>query len=157
MRSGDGNQSIGRAAAILRALAAGSPRGSRLADVVAATRLSRSSAHRLLGAMARAGLVEHDPAAAVFHLGWDLFAFGAKAASRRGLIDLAEGALHRLVDRTGDTVFLSVRSGAESICVDRREGSFPIRTLTLAVGDHRPLGVGAGSSPACRTTRLTGS
>jgi len=145
MRTMDGNQSIERAAAILRALASGSPKGSRLADVVAATRLSRSTAHRLLVAMAGAGLVEYDAAAAVFHLGWDLFAFGAKAASRRGLIDLAEGAMQRLADRTSDTVFLSVRSNVEAICIDRREGSFPIRTLTLSVGDHRPLGVGAGS------------
>jgi DNA-binding IclR family transcriptional regulator len=31
------------------------------------------------------------------------------------------------------------------VCLDRREGSFPIKTLTLRVGDRRPLGVGAGS------------
>jgi len=155
MRTMVGNQSIERAAAILRALAGGNPNGCRLADVVAATRLSRSTAHRLLAAMIRAGLVEYDDTAASFHLGWDLFAFGAKAASRHGLIDLAEGAMQRLADRTSDTVFLSVRSNTEAICIDRREGSFPIRTLTLSVGDHRPLGVGAGSLAllACLTDR----
>jgi DNA-binding IclR family transcriptional regulator len=31
------------------------------------------------------------------------------------------------------------------VCVGRTLGEFPIRTLTLDVGDRRPLGVGAGS------------
>jgi DNA-binding IclR family transcriptional regulator len=32
-----------------------------------------------------------------------------------------------------------------AICIGRAVGRFPIRTLTLDVGDRRPLGVGAGS------------
>jgi DNA-binding IclR family transcriptional regulator len=138
------NQSIERATAILRAVAAGSPNGSRPSDIAAATGLSRSTTHRLLAAMVATGLIEQE-ATGLFHLGWDLFAFGTKAASRRGLVDLIQPILDRLAERTSDTVFLSVRSNAESLCIDRREGSFPIRTLTLSVGDRRPLGVGAGS------------
>jgi len=53
--------------------------------------------------------------------------------------------MDRLAQQTGDTVYLSVRSGDQSICVARRVGSFPIKTLTLEVGDARPLGLGAGS------------
>jgi len=37
-----------------------------------------------------------------------------------------------------------VRSGFDAVCMHRREGSFPIRTLVLEVGSRRPLGVGAG-------------
>ena len=58
-----------------------------------------------------ARLIEHEPDTARFHLGFDLFDFGTKAAATR--------------ERTGDTVFLSLRSGTEAVCVDRREGSFP--------------------------------
>ncbi len=139
------NQSIDRAASILRALADCDARGARLTDIAAAARLSRSTAHRLLTAMAHARLVEHDADTGLFHLGFDLFAFGTKAANRFGLVEMAQGALQRLAERTSDTVFLSLRSGTEAVCVDRREGSFPIRTLSLCVGDRRPLGVGAGS------------
>src|SRR6185436_15021685 len=46
---------------------------------------------------------------------------------------------------TADTVYLSVRLGDVAICLDRVEGAYPIRTLTLKVGDRRPLGIGAGS------------
>jgi DNA-binding IclR family transcriptional regulator len=51
--------------------------------------------------------------------------------------------LSRLAQETGDTAFLVLRSGADAVCVDRVEGSFPIRALTLDVGSCRPLGVGA--------------
>jgi DNA-binding IclR family transcriptional regulator len=31
------------------------------------------------------------------------------------------------------------------VCIDRHEGTFPIKTFTLEVGMRRPLGVGTGS------------
>jgi DNA-binding IclR family transcriptional regulator len=43
---------------------------------------------------------------------------------------------------TEDTVYLLLRSGFDAICIDRVEGSFPIRTVLLRVGGRRPLGVG---------------
>jgi DNA-binding IclR family transcriptional regulator len=50
----------------------------------------------------------------------------------------------RIAERTGDTVFLNVRSGPDVLCIDRKEGTFPIKTLIIEVGNRRPLGVGAG-------------
>ncbi|HZQ60400.1 MAG TPA: IclR family transcriptional regulator C-terminal domain-containing protein, partial [Casimicrobiaceae bacterium] len=46
---------------------------------------------------------------------------------------------------TGDSVFLVVRSGFDSVCIERIEGSYPITARTLDVGGRRPLGSGAGS------------
>ncbi|MGT2491213.1 IclR family transcriptional regulator domain-containing protein [Cupriavidus basilensis] len=40
---------------------------------------------------------------------------------------------------------LSVPSGWESVCLELRPGTFPIRANYLDVGSRRPLGVGAGS------------
>jgi DNA-binding IclR family transcriptional regulator len=51
----------------------------------------------------------------------------------------------RIAEATGDTVFLTQRSGLDAVCIDRREGTFPIKTFTLEVGVRRPLGVGTGS------------
>jgi DNA-binding IclR family transcriptional regulator len=51
----------------------------------------------------------------------------------------------RIAEATGDTVFLTQRSGLDSVCVDRQEGTFPIKTFTLEIGMRRPLGVGTGS------------
>lgn len=51
----------------------------------------------------------------------------------------------KLAEELGDTVYLTVRSGFDGICVERQEGSYPIRTCTVDVGRKRPLGIGAGS------------
>jgi DNA-binding IclR family transcriptional regulator len=139
------NQGIERTAAVLRALRKASRSGTRLTDIATATGLSKSTAHRLLNGLMQVGFVEHDEATGLFHLGFDLFVIGAAAANRHGIAEIARPSLVRLESRTGDTVFLSVRSGVEAICIDRVEGSFPIKALTLNVGDRRPLGVGAGS------------
>jgi DNA-binding IclR family transcriptional regulator len=49
----------------------------------------------------------------------------------------------RLCQSSEDTVYLAMRYGDEAVYLDRREGSYPIKTLTVAAGDRRPLGVGA--------------
>jgi DNA-binding IclR family transcriptional regulator len=46
--------------------------------------------------------------------------------------------------RTGDTSFLMVRSGFDSVCLDRQTGSYPVKAFTVDVGTRRPLGLGAG-------------
>jgi DNA-binding IclR family transcriptional regulator len=138
-------QSIERAAAILRSLAAGERGGRRLIDVTEETGLGKSTAHRILQTLVQVGLVEQDAESGMFYLGFGLLTLGATAADRHGLNELAGPSLLAIADRTGDTVYLSVRSGGHAVCVDRVSGAFPIKTLTLHPGDRRPLGVGAGS------------
>ncbi|MCG6121116.1 MAG: IclR family transcriptional regulator [Microvirga sp.] len=137
-------KTIGRAATVLRALSGGPPGGLRLSDVVERADLGKATVHRLLQALSDVGFVEFDDSDKVYRLGYALFALGAEAQAYN-IVALARPSLQRLAAATGDTVYLSVRDGDEVVCVDRRTGPFPIRTLTLDVGDRRPLGVGAGA------------
>jgi DNA-binding IclR family transcriptional regulator len=134
-------QTISRAAAVLRALARGT-NGRRLTDVAAETGLTKPTALRLLRALKGEGFAFIDTAGA-WRLGLGLVALGAAAADREGLRQLAADALARLAAKTEDTVFFSLREGAEIMCVDRHEGPYPIRTLLLGPGHRRPLGIGA--------------
>lgn len=140
-----GMQSLERATMTLRVVAAKGPSGAKLADVAEATGLSRSTAHRFLGALVQVGLLEQDESSATYFLGMELAHFGAIATNRFGLRDVAYASLARLTERTADTIYMSIRRDYESICIERFEGDYPIKTLTLDVGDRRPLGVGAGS------------
>ncbi|HEX7127064.1 MAG TPA: IclR family transcriptional regulator [Thermodesulfobacteriota bacterium] len=140
-----GAQSIRRAVAIMRAIAAAGTSGARLTDLAAEIGLHVATAHRLLGALAREGLVEQDPASKLYRFGPGLFSLSAAARRPLSIQEHFRSALVRLAEETEDTVYLSIRSGAEAICLARKEGAFPIRTLTLEVGSRRPLGVGAGS------------
>ena len=137
-------KTIGRVATVLQALADGAAAGMRLSDLCAATGFSKATMHRLIGALTEIDYVEYDEASRLYRLGYVLFALGG-AARRFHIVDLARPALMRLAAYTGDTVYLSLRNGDDALCVDRCTGSFPIRTLTLDIGDRRPLGIGAGS------------
>jgi DNA-binding IclR family transcriptional regulator len=127
----------------LRVLADRHRTGARLADVAAETGLSRSTAHRLLIALVGLGMAEQDRTSSAYFPGLVLLGLGAAAANRYNVAELAAPYSQRLADRTGDTVYVAVRSGNDAVCVDRVEGSFPIKILTWNVGDRRPMGVSA--------------
>jgi DNA-binding IclR family transcriptional regulator len=121
--------------------------GLRLKEAAQAVGLSTSTAHRILSA-----LVEHRmlrvvdmDGSRVYIPGSALYRLGQAAARHYSLVDLARPSMQRLAERTQDTVFLSVRDRNEAVCLERVVGDYPIKTLTLSVGDRRPLGVGAGS------------
>jgi DNA-binding IclR family transcriptional regulator len=134
-------QTIARASALLRALAR-RPAGSRLTDLSEDTRLPKATALRLLRALASEDLAHWDETGH-WRLGLGLVGLSSAASNRDGLREAAQFSLVALAEKTGDTIFLSLRDGHEIVCLDRREGAFPIKTLMLSPGDRRPLGVGA--------------
>lgn len=145
-RSGKGeHRNIERVTAIMDALSTASARGLRLTDVVEATGLGKTTAHRILGGLVDNGLAEQDAESGRFFVGLKMLAWASAAKNRFSFARLAEPVLERISRRTKDTIYLVLRVGDEIVCLDGREGSFPIRALTLNIGDRRPLGIGAGS------------
>lgn len=139
-----GTQTIQRASLLMRLLASRSRGGLRLADVVRDSGLEHPTAHRILKGLMAEGLIVQDAGTRRYLLGPLVYELGLAAAPQFSLPDICRPSLQRIAERTGDTVFLTARSGNDSVCIDRREGSFPIKTFTLDVGARRPLGAGAG-------------
>lgn len=137
------SSAIQKVCRVLRALS--EPEPLRLADVAASTDLNKATVLRLLDALADEGFVERDDATKRYRLGEAAMVMGLAAQGRNHLRDRARPWLLRLAGLCGDTVLLSVRSGAQALCIDRESGSYPIRANYLDVGSRRPLGVGAGS------------
>ncbi|MFN7086051.1 MAG: IclR family transcriptional regulator [Burkholderiales bacterium] len=140
-----GTQSIERALLLLREIAAHNRGGSRLLDLANRTGLQRPTVHRMLKCLAAENMVQQDPDTHRYFLGSMIFELGLTAAPRFNLREVCHPALTRIAEATGDTVFLTQRSGLDAVCIDRREGTFPIKTFTLEIGMRRPLGVGTGS------------
>jgi DNA-binding IclR family transcriptional regulator len=140
-----GTQSIERALTLLREIAAHNRGGSRLLDLATRTGLQRPTVHRMLKCLAAENMVQQDGDSHRYFLGSMVFELGLTAAPRYNLRELCHPALTRIAEATGDTVFLTQRSGLDAVCIDRREGTFPIKTFTLEIGMRRPLGVGTGS------------
>ena len=135
--------SIARAARILSALAE-APDGALLHEIVSATGFTKTTTHRVLGALQDVRFVAQEPASRRYRLAGGLSAL-SRTAMGQDLAAAASQAMQRLAALTEDTVFLSAPEGGASVCLSRVVGPFPIRTLTLDKGDRRPLGVGAGA------------
>lgn len=139
-----GTQSIGRAAAVLRALARRSQSGARMVDIVRDTGLERPTAHRILQGLIAEGMASQHEATRRYHLGPFTYELGLLAEPRFHLREMARQAIEFLADQTGDTVFLAVRGGNDALCIERKAGSFPIKAFTVDVGSRIPLGIGCG-------------
>lgn len=127
---------------ILRAVAASQERGARLVDLVRSTELSRPTVHRILKVLAEEGAIEQDPATRRYVAGPEISLMGLARTRRFPILAVAEPYLRQLGDVVGDTVFLSVRRGLDSVGIERKTGTHPIQVLSIQVGARRPLGVG---------------
>ncbi|SMC90693.1 transcriptional regulator, IclR family [Fulvimarina manganoxydans] len=142
---GGGAQSVDRALSLLSFVSRFGDEGVSIAVIVTETGLSRPTVRRLLLALIRANLVEQDETSRRYFLGEEAFVLGILASRRYGIQDAAIESLSALSAASGDTSFLCVRRGVYAVCTWREEGSYPIRTHALDVGQRHPLGVGAGS------------
>jgi DNA-binding IclR family transcriptional regulator len=136
-----GAQAIRRALAVLRILAAGRETGLPLAEVVQATGLTRPTVHRIVHALIEEGIVERSEKTGRYAIGNQVPELALARPSRSPLLAAADDVLQRTSQQVGDTLFLTVRTGNDTLCVDRRIGTYPIQVLSIEVGARRPLGV----------------
>jgi DNA-binding IclR family transcriptional regulator len=136
-----GAQAIRRALAVLRILAAGREAGLPLAEVVQATGLTRPTVHRIVHVLIEEGIVERHEKTGHYAIGGQVGELALARTSRSPLLAAADAILKRTSQQVGDTLFLTVRTGNDTLCVDRRIGSYPIQVLSIEVGARRPLGV----------------
>jgi len=136
--------SIERAVQLLKLLATAGKRGRALTQLAEATALPHSTVHRLLRRLMHEHLVIQKESDKWYALGPLAFELGLAAMAAYDLREHCRASLDRLAEEVGDTVYLSVRSGSESVCEARHEGPSPIRVNTLSIGSRRPLGLGAG-------------
>jgi DNA-binding IclR family transcriptional regulator len=138
MNSLSGVGVLDKAMAVLGAL---EPAPRSLSGLVAATGLSRATAHRLAVALEAHGLVRRDDEGR-FSLGLRLIGLGHAAAEAvPGWLD-ARPALSWLQAQTGESVQLFVRDGDERVCIESLEAPHELRTI-VPVGARLPLDRGS--------------
>lgn len=141
----NGAQSIRRAIALIRELAGADRQGVTASELAARSNIDRTTVHRILRCMAEEGMVSPAAGRGRYVLGQLAYEIGLAAGERLDLRSACRPALARIAAETGDAVFLMARAGHDAVCIDRLEGSYPVKTLVVNVGSRRPLGVGAGS------------
>lgn len=136
----DGAQCVRRTLAVLRLVATGQELGVRLTDIATMSGLSRPTVHRLLKVLIEETAVVQDPTTRRYLVGPELLLLGLARTGGFPIRAIAEPYLLALAAEVGDTVFLSVRHGADSVCIGRYLGTHPIQVLSINLGVRRPLG-----------------
>ena len=140
-----GAQTVERAFDVLKQIAASNSAGATVADLLPCVQLNRTTVHRLIKCLEKEGAIRRDGIHKRYFLGPLAYALGVAARQRFDLKALCAPALSRIASETGDTTFLMLRSGNDAVCIERKLGSYPVKTLVVEVGTRRPLGIGAGS------------
>lgn len=140
-----GAQSVDRAVALLGRIAASHASGASLRELQEATGLDRTTAWRIVSALAHHGLAGRDEDSGRYHLGLEAMAWGMACMDRAPLVEACRPTMMALARMSGDNVFLVVRSGDFSHCLHLEEGRNVVRTFALNVGSTRLLGLGVAS------------
>lgn len=137
-------QTLERAIALLRLLASGGAEGRRLIELQQESRLTKPTIHRILATLRQEEFVEQVEVTRRYRLAAGLAALGWSAGrTMYDLRDLASEDMMEAASTSGDTSFLNIRTGHETVCIDRQTGSYPVKAFAVDVGTRRPLGVGA--------------
>ncbi|HET9672781.1 MAG TPA: IclR family transcriptional regulator [Actinomycetota bacterium] len=129
---------LDRSVSILSAVEAGA---RSFTGIVGATGLTRSTAHRLIGALEDQGFLLHVGGLG-YALGSRLLALASAAARDLPLRQLAHPPLERLARTTGESAQLYVREGERRICIDVAESERELRTI-VEIGASLPLDKGS--------------
>jgi DNA-binding IclR family transcriptional regulator len=121
---------VAKTCAILREIARAGSGGARLADLSRNTGLSRPSVHRILATLKAEDFVRQSDSRR-YRLTPQVHEIGLSAPGVTGNLEALRPVIQQLSDESGDTVYLSMRSGSNSHYLMRGEGSYPIRTYVV--------------------------
>lgn len=131
-----GTQAVARAVSLLKVFSDTRP-AWRLADLARAARLHKATAHRLLTALEREGMVARDTSGERYRLGPEAIALGARAVRANDLRAVSRAELEALAAATGETATLEVLAGGDMLILDEVLGHALIGA-TASVGTRWP-------------------
>ena len=133
--------SVLKALGILECFTAETPEYS-VAELARLTRINKATCHRLVATMVKAGWLQRS-SDANYRPTLKVFRIGSPALGGIDLRDQCRDILRDLASDFGDTGYLMVPDGDRAVCLDRVEGSNPVRVNIVDVGSSLPLNVGA--------------
>lgn len=132
------NQSVERAAHLLKALADAGHTRMRASDLAGAAGLGLSTATRLLATLESLAFVERDPATSLYRLGPLALRVGGAAANQQPVHREARQVAQNLAARLGLGVNVARRHGDRLVYLINAEGELAPRSFTL-LGQTNPL------------------
>ncbi|WP_129837714.1 IclR family transcriptional regulator [Streptomyces sp. RFCAC02] len=131
------NQSVERAAAVLRAFTLGRP-ALRVSDVATTLGLGLSTTSRLLATLEAAELVRRDPVSQLYELGPAVVTMAGVALNNDPVYRQSRPVTQRLAWELGLGANVAVRRGAELFYLQNVEGQLAQKSYSL-LGQRNPL------------------
>jgi len=141
--SAKGSQSIERALNLIKEIHMCGKDGARTTDLVRRCQMEYPTTHRILSVLVEQRVLRKDAGTRRYFLGQLIYELGLSVEPRVDIRRHCDEMMRKLANEAEDTIFLSIRSGLDVVCIDRKEGAFPIKTFVFDVGSRRPLGIGA--------------
>lgn len=123
-------QSIGRAKALLDAMAGGE--WVSLRNLANATGLFKTTAFNLVNALVECGLAEKDPRTGSYRLGVQHVVYGRAVERRLDILSVARPHLIALCNETRETINIAVSGPADAMIVESFEGSQALRVTSYS-------------------------
>ncbi len=136
MRKSTLNNSIARAVRILNVFTGQRPEIA-LSEISREVGLHKSTVHRLLASLERAGFIEQSTENGKYRLGLKLFELGSLVMHRMNLREGARSHLGELARETKETVHLAALTDGEIIYFEKIEGQSNL-TIPSAIGRRIP-------------------
>ncbi|OZI24613.1 IclR family transcriptional regulator [Bordetella genomosp. 7] len=137
--AGPGASTLRRGLRMLAALRQ-APDGLDVAGIARALRMQRTSVYRYVCVLVEEGYALRDPQTGRYRAAP---AWPSPPDEQTLSVAQLAPAMRRISDHTGDSSFLICRVGADSLCLHREIGSYPVQVLAVTIGHRQPLGVGA--------------
>lgn len=115
-----------------------------LLDISKHTSIPVTSLYRFLGTFEKHGFVKADASGKSYQLGPALFRLGMSSYDSADLREVGKPEMEKVAGITGESVFLTVRDGRSSVCIESAEGKHRVR-LTQRIGAVLPLHAGAAA------------
>ena len=108
------------------------------------TSIPITSLYRFLTTLEKYGFIRGDKEGRFYRLGPTLFRLGMLSYDSVDLREVAKPEMEKVAAMSGESIFLTVRDGRNSVCIESAEGRHRVR-LTQRIGAVLPLHAGAAA------------
>jgi DNA-binding IclR family transcriptional regulator len=133
-----GTQSIERALAVIRDVAAHHQIGARLTDIAQRCAMDKGTTCRVLACLVREHIVAQRDSDKRYLPGQLLFELGLALPAQHALRDASRQPIARAARRFKGSSFVYLRSGADVVCIARADHA-PMRSAWAQPGTRRPM------------------